>query len=131
MQRIKHKLISAFALALLFAATPTAVAFADTCGGGGGGHSGITTAINIGCKGIGNPITDLVFAIIRILSDGVGLVIVGSLVVAGIQYSAAGGDPNGTANAVKRIRSTVMAMLFYIFGYAFLNYILPAGFLHQ
>jgi len=130
MQRLKHKLISAFALAFLVAATPTAVAFADTCGGGSG-HNGIKAAINIGCKGVGNPITDLVFAIIRLLSDGVGLIVIGSLIVAGVQYSAAGGDPNGTANAVKRIRSTVMALFVYIFGYAFLNFILPAGFLHQ
>ncbi len=96
----------------------------------GGGTDAVSTSIDIGCKGKGNPIADATFAIIRVLSDGVGLVIIGSIVVGGIQYSASRGDPQATAIAIGRIRSTVIALLLYIFGYAILNFIIPAGFLH-
>lgn len=96
-----------------------------------GGHlqSPVTTSIDIGCKKQGNPIADLSFAIIRFLSDGVGLIIVGSLVVAGIQYTSSRGDPQLAAKAVGRIRATVVALLIYIFAYAMLNFVIPGDLL--
>ncbi len=103
------------------------VSAAHVCGGGRG-ENPYTPSIEIGCTGKGNPITDATFAIIRFLSNGVGLIIIGSLIVGGIQYSASRGDPQATANAIKRIQSTIFALLIYIFGYAFLNYIIPKGF---
>lgn len=101
---------------------------ADKCGGGGGNPS-IGISISIGCKGQGNPIADMTFAIIRILSDGVGLVVVGSIIVGGIQYSASRGDPQATALAINRIRSSLFALIIFVFGYALLNYIIPGQFL--
>jgi hypothetical protein len=93
----------------------------------GGGSQAVKTSISIGCSGKGNPILDAVFAIIRFLSDGVGLVIVASTIYAGIQYSSSRGDPNASAQAMKRIQSNVVALLIFIFAYAILNYILPAN----
>lgn len=102
----------------------------DVCGGTVDGQDeSVGVAIKIGCKGKGNPIADATFAIIRILSDGVGLVVIGSIVYGGIQYTGSRGDPQSTALAVNRIRSSLFALLLYIFGYAILNYIIPAGFL--
>jgi hypothetical protein len=108
-------------------------------GGGGGGASGgtetcgnnpkVEVSIGIGCRGKGNPIADMVFAIIRVLSAGVGIVVVGSIVVGGIQYSASRGDPQATAMAVNRIRSSLFALLIFVFGYALLNYIIPGAIL--
>ncbi|HSX36631.1 MAG TPA: hypothetical protein VLG13_00715 [Patescibacteria group bacterium] len=104
----------------------------------------VKTSINFGCKGescltthpdaaycSGNNsgILDVTFAIIRFLSYGVGLVIIGSLVVAGIQYTSSQGDPKASAQAQERIKSTVIALLVFIFAYAILDYIVPAGFL--
>lgn len=97
----------------------------DVCGEG---DDAVAVSINIGCKGQGNPITDMTFAIIRILSDGVGLVVIASIIVGGIQYTGSRGDPQSTAMAVNRIRSSVFALIIYIFGYAILNYIIPQGF---
>lgn len=107
-------------------------------GGGGGGGSvaagsaetcgdspGIGISIAVGCRGKGNPIADMAFAVIRVLSAGVGLVVVGSIVVGGVQYSASRGDPQATALAINRIRSSLLALLIYIFGFALLNYIIP------
>lgn len=91
------------------------------------------TTIDFGCKGAnckGNcsaPI-DLTFAIIRFLSAGVGLVVVASMVIAGIQYTTSRGDPQASAAAMKRIQSTVVALFIYIFAFAILNYVIPAGF---
>lgn len=104
--------------------TPS-VALAGTTCGGGSGQSPVKTTIDLGCRGQGNPIEDMIFAFIRFLSMGVGLVLVGSFIVGGIQYSASRGDPQATAKAVGRIQATFIALLIYIFGYAFLNYIIP------
>ena len=98
----------------------------DVCGDG---DDAVGLSIKVGCKGKGNPITDMVFAIIRILSDGVGLVVIASIIVGGIQYTGSRGDPQSTAMAVNRIRSSVFALIIFIFGYAILNFIIPAGFL--
>jgi len=104
----------------------------DVCGGTVDGKDlSVHTTINIGCKGKGNPIADATFAVIRFLSNGVGLVIIGSLVYGGIQYSASRGDPQATAMAVNRLRSTLLALFIFIFGYTILNYLIPAGFLGQ
>ena len=99
----------------------------DVCGGSGSEH--VKTSIDIGCVGKGNPIADMAFAVIRLLSMGVGLVVVASIIVAGIQYTTSKDDPKATAAAETRIKSAVTALLIYIFGYAILNYVLPAGFL--
>jgi flagellar basal body-associated protein FliL len=81
--------------------------------------------INIGCVGRGNPVTDLMFAIIRFLTNGVGIVIVGSLIYGGIMYSTSGDSPETNAKAKKRIRSNIVALMIFIFAYAILNYVIP------
>ena len=110
----------------------------------GSGKDAVKTAINFGCVGetcnTAQPnvafcganhsaIMDMLFAIIRFLSYGVGLIVIASLAYAGIQYATSQGDPQATAKAETRIRSTIIALLIYIFGYAILNYIIPKGFL--
>jgi hypothetical protein len=91
----------------------------------GSGSNAINTSIDFGCKGAGNPIVDLTFAIIRFLSYGVGLVITFSLVVAGLQYIGSQGNSENTNNAISRIRSSIIALILYIFAFAILNYIVP------
>lgn len=110
--------------ASVYAASPT------PCGGGNGEPS-VKIAIDLGCKGHGNPVADLTFAIIRLLSDGVGLVVIGSIIVAGIQYTTSQDDPKATAAAQQRIRSSIVALIIFIFAYAILNYVIPAGFFRQ
>ncbi len=99
------------------------------CGDRSNKDISVRTAIDIGCQGKGNPIEDASFAIIKILSDGVGLVIIASFILAGIQYTSSRGEPQATAQAEKRIRSNVIALFVFIFGYALLNYIVPGAFL--
>lgn len=108
------------AFSLSFAVAPPV--YAASCGGSG---QEVEISIEIGCSHKGNPIMDALFAIIRFLSIGVGLVIIGSLVVAGIQFTSSRGDPQGSANALKRVQSTFIALLLFLFTYAILNYIVP------
>lgn len=86
-------------------------------------------SINIGCRNQGNPIADALFAIIRILSQGVGLVVIASIIWGGITYASSQGDPQNTTKGLNRIKSSLAALLIYVFGYAILNYLIPAGFL--
>jgi hypothetical protein len=91
----------------------------------GGGDNAVKMAIDIGCKGLGNPIMDAVFAIIRFLTVGVGIVVIGSTIFAGIQFTTSRGDPNATGQAMKRISSNIAALLLFILTYAILNWLVP------
>lgn len=103
----------------------TSTATGNVCGGPT--HDPVKTSINIGCVGKGNPMADALFAIIRFLSAGVGLVVIASIIFGGIQYTASRGDPQATAKAIERIRSSVIALIIFIFGFAILGYLIPAG----
>lgn len=96
----------------------------------GKGDNAYMPSIDLGCKAQGDgPILDLLFATVRFLSYGIGLVIVGSLTYAGIQYIGSRGDPNATALAMKRVQSNVTALLLFLFAYAIVNYIVPGALL--
>lgn len=112
----------------------SATVYAAQCGSK---ENAVKTSIDIGCKGAScvssNPhgcsaLVDAIFAIIRVLSAGVGIVIVGSLMYAGIQYAGARDDPSAVSKAKDRIRGNIIALGLFIFGYALLNYVIPAGF---
>ena len=119
--------ILAFASSLVLLA-PTVIASAtDYCGGED--HDQVVTTINVGCVGKGEPAVDMAFAVIRFLTSGVALVIVASIIWGGLQYIGSRGDPNSTAMAIGRIRSSVIALIIFIFAFAILNYLIPKGFL--
>ncbi len=83
------------------------------------------------CNAYHNGIVDLLFAVIRFLSDGVGLVVIVSVIIGGIQYIVSRGDPNATGAAIKRLTSALTALLIFIFAYAILDYVIPIGFFKQ
>jgi len=127
---IKYKkiIIISFFLTLLasgsFIATIPVYA-GTTCGTG---TSAVTTAIDLGCNGkVADPILDLTFGIIRFLSVGVGIVVVASIVIAGIQYTMAGNNPQNVETAVNRIRTSLIGLLIFIFAYAILDFLVPGG----
>jgi len=103
----------------------------------GSGKNTVKTSIDIGCQGASckssnvdgcSALIDMVFAIIRFLSAGVGVVVIGSVIYAGIQYASARDDPGAVGKAKERIGHSLTALLIFIFAYAILNYVLPAGF---
>lgn len=98
---------------------------------GGPPNAPVPTSIDFGCTGTGNPITDLSFAIIRLLSDGVGIAVIASVIVGGIQFSTSRSDPQATSAAIGRIRASIIALLIYIFAFALLNYLVPGGYFNS
>lgn len=64
---------------------------------------------------------------INALAALVGVVVVGVIVVAGIQYSSAGNDPQKLAAAKNRIVNALLALVTFIFMYAFLQWVVPGG----
>jgi hypothetical protein len=70
----------------------------------------------------------LVYAI-NIASATVAIVIVGSIIAAGIQYSSARDDPQAIAKAKHRILMAVIALALFIFGFTFLQWLVPGGIL--
>lgn len=63
----------------------------------------------------------------NILSAVVGIVIVVMIAVGGIQYTTARDDPQAVSAAKHRIQNAVLALVFYLFGFAFLQYLIPGG----
>jgi hypothetical protein len=108
----------------------------------GSGKDAVSTTIDFGCygescqtatpdaycKGNHSSVLDLVFALIRFLTDGAGLIIVLGFIIAGIQFTLSRGDPQLRAKAIGRIANVVIALFLFIFAYALLNYVIPNGF---
>ncbi len=99
----------------------------------GKGDKQVQISFDIGCLGNAyngkeySPILDMLFALIRFLSAGVGLVVIGSIIYAGIQYSASRGNPQSTEAAIKRVANSMFALLLYLFSFALLNFLVPGG----
>ena len=64
---------------------------------------------------------------VKFMSAMAGVAVVISVVVGAIQYSSAGGDPGKVAAARGRITKAIIALLAFIFLYAFINWLLPGG----
>ncbi|HEY5267762.1 MAG TPA: hypothetical protein VII94_01355 [Candidatus Saccharimonadales bacterium] len=65
--------------------------------------------------------------LISFLNIAVGLVVVISIVIGGIQYSAAGDNPNAVKAARQRIINALLGLVAYLLLYTFLNFIIPGG----
>ncbi len=99
----------------------------------GNGTKQVRISFDIGCLGNSydgealNPVLDMLFALLRFVSAGVGLVVIGSIIWAGIQYSTSRGNPQSTEASIKRVTNAVIALLLYIFSFAILNFLVPGG----
>lgn len=72
-------------------------------------------------------IVKYIITFINALSAIVGIVVVIMIVVGGIQYSASRDNPQATAAAKGRIVNAVIALVFFLFAFAFLQWIVPGG----
>lgn len=102
------------------------------CGNLSDDSANFKTKLNFGCLGTRGPnglgpIQDLVFAIIRFASIGVGILVVLSIIAAGIQYSTAEGNAEATQKSKKRIQQTVIGLVIYIFAFSILQFLVPGG----
>lgn len=81
----------------------------------------------------GNPIVEQLQTIVNFLSAGVGIVVVAMIVWGAIQYITAGSDvagggkPSQVVVAKQTITNALVALLVFIFMYAFLQWFIPGG----
>ncbi|HVO86168.1 MAG TPA: pilin [Candidatus Binatia bacterium] len=74
-----------------------------------------------------NPIGQKLNEIVNFLSAGVGIVVVASVIVGGIQYSIAGDNPARVTAAKKRVIDALIALLIFMFIFAFVQWLIPGG----
>lgn len=67
--------------------------------------------------------------IVQFLTVGVGLTITLMIVLGGIQYAGAAGNPQAIEAAKKKIYHALEALLLFIFTAAILNFLIPGGLL--
>jgi len=72
-------------------------------------------------------VTKYINPAVKFMAAAAGVAVVLSIVIGGIQYSSAGGDPSKVGAARKRIQQAVIALLAFLFLMAFLNFIIPGG----
>lgn len=93
----------------------------------GGGFEEVDTKCNVGNFAKDCAITDKLSAIANILAAGVGVVVVVMIIVGGVQYSAAGGDPQRVAAAKTKILNAIYALIAFFLLWAFLQWVVPGG----
>lgn len=89
--------------------------------------NGVPTSINVECTPDTNPIFSYLGGIINFLGVGVGVVVVAMVVTGGVQYITSRGVPQQIEAAKKRITNALIALIMFIFMYAFLQWLIPGG----
>jgi hypothetical protein len=74
-----------------------------------------------------NPIVTDLNIVVGFLSALVGIVVIGMIMVGGIQYTLAGDNATATGDAKKRIVNGLIALAAFIFTFAFLQWLIPGG----
>lgn len=64
---------------------------------------------------------------IKLLTGAVGLIVTIMIIVAGIQYSSAGSDPQKVASAKSKVTNAIIALVTYIFLFGLLQWLWPGG----
>ncbi len=82
-----------------------------------------TCAADSHCKAIYTYLDDAV----NLLSALVGVVAVAMIIYGGIEFSSSGGDPQRVASAKSHITNAIIALVAFLFLWAFLNFIIPGG----
>lgn len=121
---------------------PSLAANGDPCGSRGGTEnnpSGVGAASNAPSgpqnvrasddvkTGVDGELDKWLNNAINILSAAVGLVVVGSIIFAGIQYQTARDNASQVSAARNRIAMGVLALILYFFAYAALQWLVPGG----
>lgn len=74
-----------------------------------------------------NVIIQDIQKIVNFLSALVGIVVIGSIMLGGIQYALGGDNAEKVGQAKKRIGNSLFAFLIFILTFAFLQWLIPGG----
>ncbi len=72
-------------------------------------------------------ISQYIQPLVNLLAALVGVAVVISIIIGGIQYGSSAGDPQKVSAAKNRIRNAIIALITFIFLYALLNFLIPGG----
>ena len=78
-------------------------------------------------RGKSSKIMDFILMVIRFLAALVGIVAVIMLIVGGIQYMTANGNPQAVADAKKKITNVLIGVVAFVFLWAFFEWLIPGG----
>jgi hypothetical protein len=81
------------------------------------------------CSNINNCdiISKYVNPFVNFLAALVGIGVVTSIIIGGIQYSSSAGDPGKASAAKNRIRDAIVALVAFVLLYGMLNFLIPGG----
>lgn len=80
-----------------------------------------------GTEAQNTPFIKRINVYIKWITNGIGIIAVFGLVIAGIQYAAAGDNPSAVTEAKKRMSNIVIGIIIYVFMYGMLQWIIPGG----
>ena len=72
-------------------------------------------------------VVEVINPIVKVFGAIVGIVIVGTIIFGGIEYSIAGDNAESVTKAKKRITNGVIALAVFLFAFAFLQWLVPGG----
>lgn len=98
-----------------------------TSNGNNGKSSGTTAEAKTAILPPGWKIEDILNMILVVVTTGVGIAAVGSIVFAGILYITARDNAGQVSKAKTMIMNTVIGIIAYILMWAFLEWIIPGG----
>lgn len=74
-----------------------------------------------------SPVVHDIQIIVDFLSALVGIIVTGVIILGGIQYTLAGGNPSALTAARQRITNGLIALFVFLFIFAFLQWLIPGG----
>lgn len=92
-----------------------------------GGSGSADKAKQVDVDGYGNQIFGLISTVLDLIFAVTGFIVIGMIIVGGIQYSTAGGNPQATSKAKEKITNAITALLLIVFLYPFLLWLIPGG----
>lgn len=108
--------------------TPTASSGSSTTGGSSNAPTDqAATSGNCASASKCDLVQQYLNPFINFLAALVGVAVVISIVIGGIQYGSSAGDPQKAAAAKSRIRNSIIALLTFLFLFALLNFLIPGG----
>lgn len=73
------------------------------------------------------PLYKDINTVVQVLSALVGVVVVGTIIVGGIQYMTASDNAQAVTSAKSKMTNALIALLAFLFLYAFLQWLIPGG----
>jgi len=126
MKNLKTKLSSLLLLIFIFLVPASALAATDPCANTNGTNGSVNQTKVDKCVSQ-SPVVQKIQTVVDLLSAGVGIVVVGVIIVGGIQYSLAGDNANAVTAAKQRMINGVIALFIFLFAFAFLQWLIPGG----